>query len=220
MANATVGTPNIELMRLAIDQNWSLTLEIAIWVWLALALLVAVLLALRWAMHGSVLGKKYEVDSAELGVGDSKLTFKPNLNDKSVAYKIWVELSTRKIGLPIDLDDDVIVEIYDSWYSFFSVTRELIKDIPVTKVRNPSTRKIISLSIDVLNLGLRPHLTKWQARFRRWYDSKLAKDPDADLHPQDIQKDFPQYQDLVSDMIAVNKRLMLYRERMNALVHS
>ena len=219
MAKMDETPANVELMRLAVDQNLKITFEVAIWVWALLALFVIALFAIRRLMHGSVLGKKYEVDSAELGVGDSKLTFKPNINDKSVAYKIWVELSTRKIGLPIDLDDDVIVEIYDSWYSFFSVTRELIKDIPVTKVRNPSTRKIISLSIDVLNLGLRPHLTKWQARFRRWYDRKLSQDPNAELHPQDIQQEFPQYSDLVSDMIAVNKRLMLYRERMNSLVH-
>jgi hypothetical protein len=76
-------------------------------------------------------------------------------------------LSTRKIGLQIDLKQDVIVEIYDSWHNFFTITRELIKDIPVSKVQAPSTRKIITLSVNLLNEGLRPHLTTWQARFRR-----------------------------------------------------
>ncbi len=72
-------------------------------------------------------------------------------------------------GLKIDPDDDVTNEIYNSWYEFFVVTRKLVKDDPAVKVRQDSTRKIIQLSIKVLNIGLRPHLTKWQARFRRWY---------------------------------------------------
>ncbi len=103
---------------------------------------------------------------------------------------------------------------------FFAVTRELIKDIPVQKVRNNSTKQIILLSINVLNIGLRPHLTKWQARFKRWYEHKLSTDQDAKLHPQDIQKEFPSYDELVSDMKDVNERLIRYRDRMNDLVHS
>jgi hypothetical protein len=155
-----------------------------------------------------------------LGLGDSKITLKPNADDRTVAYKIWVELSTRKIGLPIDPDHDVIADIYDSWYAFFAVTRELIKDIPVSKVRHTSTKKIIQLSINVLNDGLRPHLTQWQARFRRWFDYKLSTDPEARLDPQDVQKEFPQFEQLLTDMLNVNARLIRYRERMDALVHN
>ncbi|WP_208529061.1 hypothetical protein [Pseudomonas aeruginosa] len=76
----------------------------------------------------------YEIDEAELGIGEQKIKLRPNIVDKQIAYKVWVELSTRKIGLPIDLDNDVISEVYDSWFSFFSVTRELIKDVPVVEV--------------------------------------------------------------------------------------
>lgn len=208
-----------EIVRLAVTQDWAVDLTIGPWVWVALLVVGIIFVSVRFWLRGSLFSKAYELDSAELGLGDSKVTFKPNMNDKSVAYKIWVELSTRKIGLPIDFDDDVIEEIYDSWYGFFSVTRELVKDIPVSKVRNPSTKKIINLSIDVLNLGLRPHLTKWQARFRRWYDRKVASDPEVDLHPQDIQKKFPQYDELVADMREVNDRLMQYRKKMDELVH-
>lgn len=158
----------------------------------------------------------FEIDSAEFGLGDQKISLKPNDTDRQIAYSIWVELSTRKIGLPIDVEDDVIAEIYESWYAFFSVTRELIKDIPVSKVRSDSTSKIISLSVEVLNEGLRPHLTKWQARFRHWYDRQLDKTDDVD--PQGLQKKFPAYDALTTDMISVNKRLIKYREKMNELV--
>jgi hypothetical protein len=189
------------------------------WIWGPLLAVVVLLLLYRIA-QGRMLGRDYEIDSAELGLGDSKITLKPNADDRTVAYKIWVELSTRKIGLPIDPDHDVIADIYDSWYAFFAVTRELIKDIPVSKVRHKSTKKIIQLSINVLNDGLRPHLTQWQARFRRWFDYKLSTDPEARLDPQDVQKEFPQFEQLLTDMLNVNARLIRYRERMDALVHN
>lgn len=176
--------------------------------------LALVWLAVRWWKRSRLVD--FEIDAAELGFGDHKVTFKPNLIDRQIAYSIWVELSTRKIGLPINLEDDVVAEIYDSWYSFFSVTRDLIKTVPVSKVRNDSTGKIIKLSIEVLNEGLRPHLTKWQARFRHWYDLKM--ETKSDVCPQDIQKSFPAFEDLSHDMMEVNARLQNYRVRMYELV--
>jgi cbb3-type cytochrome oxidase subunit 3 len=160
--------------------------------------------------------KNFEIDSAEFGIGDAKITFKPNTLDQQIAYSVWVELSTRKVGLPIEPDDDVISEIYDSWYAFFNVTRELIKDIPVSKVRTASTSKIIDLSIEILNEGLRPHLTKWQARYRHWYETELSKR--KDVEPQEIQKLFPNYSELLADLLAVNSRLVAYRMTLREIV--
>lgn len=49
---------------------------------------------------------------------------RPNLDDQQIAYAIWIELSTREIGLPIDPDlnnrkkalEYSAVEILD-WFS-------------------------------------------------------------------------------------------------------
>lgn len=198
-----------------LSNDWSLSVHLETVPLLLAALLLAILwLGIRWWT-----GRRFpdfEIDSTEFGFGDHKVSFKPNNTDRQIAYSIWVELSTRKVGLPIHLDDDVIVEIYDSWYSFFGVTRELVKDIPVSKVRNDSTGKIIGLSIEVLNEGLRPHLTKWQARFRHWYEGQMATK--SDLCPQDVQKRFPEFEALSTDLMEVNRRLRNYRMRMNELV--
>ena len=139
-----------------------------------LGLIVLLLLAIFLRRNLLPSFRSMEIDEAEFGVGDQKIKFRPNTTDLQIAYKIWVELSTRKIGLPIDLDHDVISEIYDSWYGFFSVTRDHIKELPATRFRRKDTERIIRLSIDVLNSGVRPHLTRWQARFRRWYEKALA----------------------------------------------
>jgi len=159
--------------------------------------------------------QSFEIDQVELGVGDQRVSFRPNSTDQQIAYNIWVEIKTRKIGLEIDLDNDVILEIYDSWYDFFSITREMIKDVPVSKINRKSTQKIIKVSIDILNEGLRPHLTKWQARYRRWYENAINTSEYQELTPQEIQRKFPQYDELTSDMIKINEKLMNYRDQLH-----
>jgi hypothetical protein len=165
-------------------------------------------------------GKQMELDEAEFGIGNAKVKLRPNLTDRQVAYAIWVELSTRKIGLEIDLERDVISEVYASWYEFFSVTRELLKTVPVSRVGDPSTRKIIRLSIDILNEGLRPHLTTWQARFRRWFEREMANDKKLGDPPQAIQAEFPAFEEMSEDLLKVNARLVAYRRAMSRLVYN
>ncbi len=215
--------PAIALLSLVLDRStWAFSLSVSIWLAVGAVLVTAALVLLwRWQSWGWAL-KAFEIDQAELGVGPSKVRLRPNLMDRQVAYAIWVELSTRKIGLPIDFDHDVIAEIYDSWYAYFSVTRELIKNVPVSQFRRDSTQQIVKLSIQVLNEGLRPHLTRWQARFRSWYERELRRFNDAggenNLDPQQLQARFPQFEKLKEDMERVNKGLINYREKMRELV--
>jgi hypothetical protein len=209
-------TPELpDYFSMVLAHDGSLTVHVNPWP----LILLVVTICIIWFIVRWLLGKalpNFEIDSADFGFGEQKVTLRPNTIDQQIAYSIWVELSTRKIGLQINVEDDVILEIYESWYAFFGVTRELIKDIPVKKVRGDSTGKIVALSIEVLNEGLRPHLTKWQARFRRWYEKKLSKQEDG--NPQDLQKEFPEYGALVKDLMEVNCRLMAYRKRMYELV--
>ena len=115
-------------------------------------------------------------------------------------------MSARKIILPFDEENDVIVEVYDSWYSFFGIARGLLKDIPVEKQN--SSKQLISVTNRVLNKCLRPHLTKWQARFRKWYSLQL--DSNSDLTPQEIQYTYPHYNELVKELKAINKNIDYY----------
>lgn len=220
-APVQTGTTN-QLLTLAWDTaTWTLTLSASAWLLAGAAILAVLVVLWKWWFGGFAF-KSFEIDQAEIGVGNNKFRFKPNLTDKQVAYAIWVELSTRKIGLPIDFDHDVIAEVYDSWFNFFSVTRDLVKGVPVNQVKRDSTQAIIKLSIEVLNEGLRPHLTHWQARFRRWYERELAKYDEGEsgtvLDPQEIQAKFPKYGELKADMLRVNEALIRYRRKMHELV--
>lgn len=141
------------------------------------------------------------------GIGTVKI--RPSYEDIQVAHKARVELVTRKAALPFDEDHDVITEVYNSWYALFHEMRSLTKTIPAEKVRgSKDTQELVRLLVDALNKGLRPHLTQWQARFRHWYEEAIKQNPGKS--PQEVQRDYPQYRELVGDLIKVNKQLVEY----------
>lgn len=204
---------NTDLLSFVLEHDFSIQFSASSVVVGLFTFVVLLFLAVRlFGFFGA--GRSFDIEEAEIGLGDQKITLRPNDVDRQIAYKIWIELSTRKIGLPIDLEDDVITEIYDSWYAFFGITRELIKEVPVSKFRRKDTEKIIRLSMDVLNSGVRPHLTKWQARFRRWYEHEINNAEKISVAPQEVQTEFPMFDDLKDDMLTVNAALMNYRSNM------
>lgn len=163
-------------------------------------------------------GDDVEIQGGDIGIGNNIIRFKPNKKDKEIAYQLWVELSTRKLGIPLDMDNDVIYEIYNSWYEFFRITRESLKEFPVSKLENEVSTEIIDIAIGVLNEDLRKHLTKWQAKFRHWYDTEKNKKENENLSPQEIQKKFPEYGELVKDLMGVNICLINYTNLLHDIV--
>lgn len=203
----------MEIFRLFFDDKWNVVLHIhpAIFI-----ITIVVLFILIFKYIGLIFVKNVEIDNAEIGFGNQKITIKPNYTNINIAYKLWVELSTRKIGIKIDFENDVILEIYQSWYEFFKVTRELIKELPANKMRtDKDSKKLVRLSIQILNSDLRRHLTRWQARYHKWHK---AQEDNKDKTPQQLQQDFPDYKELKADMIKVNKKLISYKEGVYKLV--
>ena len=136
-----------------------------------------------------------------------------------LAYQFWIEMTTRKLGLPIDLRHDIVAELYDSWYAFFKLARELVKAIPLH--RNPASqemRHLVGLFRAVLNEGMRPHLEHWQARFRAWLSAGGNRALAAGLTPQEMQSQFPEWTALSRDLMAANRRLGGYLTSLEAMV--
>lgn len=75
----------------------------------------------------------------------------------------------------------------------------------------------MNLAIDVLNKGLRPHLTKWQKKYKKWHNQTLNTQEYKNKDPQEIRKHFPESSDLVKDMKNVNQGLMKYAEELRKL---
>ncbi len=217
-----IGVNEMDIIRLFLDKNYNIQMLVNKWLLLPFFIIFLIwlfrLLKNMFFKDDKSLTKVYEIDEAVIGIGDQKIKIKPNYEDMQIAYKLWIELSTRKIGLPIDFDNDVIIEIYNSWYEFFRITRELVKEIPVSKVRkNKSTQDLVKIAIEVLNKGLRPHLTKWQAKFRKWYTEEIGKEENKGLPPQEIQQKYPEYEKLINEMQEVNRKLIEYRKILKEL---
>jgi hypothetical protein len=204
-----------QLFEIVVSTDLSVSMDVSGYIIIGLSLLIFGYFFIRFVNFFQ--SNSFEIDEAVFGIGKQKIKLKPNNVDAQIAYNIWVELSTRKIGLPVDIEQDVIAEVYSSWYQFFGVTRELIKDIPAKKIKRKETRGIIKLSIDILNKGIRPHLTSWQAKFSRWYEKELENDSHNRKSPQQIQKEFPEYEVLINDLLEINKKLIEYRKMMYQL---
>jgi hypothetical protein len=154
----------------------------------------------------------FEPVEATLKIGEiGEVKIAPNYEIRQIAYKVWVELSTRKIGLPFEPDNDSIIEVYDSWHNAFNEIRSLLKTIPIHHLdRSKETRKLVDLVIKVLNRGLRPHLTIWQARFRTWYQQEVSGPESKGIPPQLIQSRFAEYEDLKRDLVKVQSEMVEY----------
>ena len=153
--------------------------------------------------------------------GSPKLKFKVERNDDNlfIANRIHLELTTRKAAIPIDEENDVIEEIYDSWYKLFNIIREEIKSLPGKYLKNHDpTSALIGLTRKILNEALRPHLTEHQARFRKWITNEKIKDNNLQLSPQQLQKLYPDYENLINSMKAVNKVLENYAKELDRLI--
>lgn len=61
-------------------------------------------------------------------------------------------------------------------------------------------------------------MTKWQAKFRRWYDAELAKEENKNTSPQDIQRHYPQYEELVADLRKVNEEFVRFADSLEKIV--
>ena len=183
--------------------------------WVAVAGLLLLILLASWVIkriYEKAVLKTMKIEEATIGIGNSTVTIKYDGSIKEIAYKIWIELTTRKIGLRFDEKYDVITEVYDSWYEAFKVIRALLADVPASRIND--AKGLIDLTTKVLNTGLRPHLTMWQAKYRAWYNSAA----DATIAPQEIQKTYPEYQLLVDDLKKTNEIMIKYADELKRLI--
>lgn len=209
----TLMDSNITFVNLVFNDG-QLKFDVSVWI-IVLLVLVLMALAVRLYRHTN----KYELVKLRLqipGIGNAEFT--PNDEDVQIAHQLWTQLVTRKAAIKIDPEKDVITEVYDSWYGLFALTRELIGSIPIKYLQEDSTKQLISLSTDVLNIGLRPHLTTWQAKYRNWYKHQTSAL--ASKTPQELQKEYPEYEALITDMLVVNENLIDYAVQLKKIIEA
>ena len=202
----------MNIIEISIENIWTVKITFNLLLIILTIILVIFLDKIwKWLKNKTKSLNEITIDEIELGIGsNSKVKLKYDSRDRQIAYKLWVELSTRKIGLEFEKGYDVISEVYDSWYEFFKIARELLKEIPVEKIQDDKETSLVEISIQILNKCIRPHLTKWQAKYRKWYENELEKNKDKQISPQEIQKEYEYYDEMVEDILNVNKKIKKY----------
>jgi hypothetical protein len=154
-------------------------------------------------------------------MGGSEIEYSVNRNFQNIeiAHRIYIELITRKAAIPID-KNDVIVEVYNSWYTLFQTTREELKKLSGEMLLdNQFSKDLIKLLSDILIIGLRPHLTEHQAKFKRWYNSAITLEENKNKTPQQIQSEYSDYENLFESMKTVNQLLIEYSKRLDEIIN-
>lgn len=212
-----IDSAEIELVHVALLHSWKMLLDIRISAWL-IAIPIALFPLFRKGIKRIKLLRGWKTTELEISLGNvGKMKICPDGQDRQIAHRIWTELVTRKAGIEIDLDNDVITEIYDSWYELFRVVRQLVGEICAADIPISSDKRaLIDIATRTLNDGLRPHLTRWQARFRSWLES--SKNDYKNLSPQEIQRLFPQYEELTKDLLRVNRAIIQYRLELKRMI--
>ncbi len=198
--------------------DWGVELRIGL---LGLLLLGVLIWGLPWLWRHVKRRRMRSWDTTSIKVKYGDLIeqeIKPNHDTVKIAYQAWVEIATRKVGLPFEEDHDLIVEVYNSWYQLFGVLRNLSKSVPAHRLReDKDTQRLVDVLHRVLNEGLRPHLTRWQAKFRRWFEDALTREEDKSIAPQQIQRGFPEYDALVADLRSINQQFVEFAATLRGL---
>ena len=211
-------TKTHEIFRIALNtDNPSLLIETD-WIILIIILVLSTLyFLLRKKIRNGF--RLYEMEFEFSGSPKAKFKVKRNRENLFIANRIYIELTTRKAAIPFDEENDIIEDIYNSWYKLFEIIRNEIKSLPGEYLKDHDpTSALIGLTSKILNDGLRPHLTQFQARYRSWLKQENERRKDENVTPQQIQRNYPEYQELINSMKDVNTLLIGYSSDLKKLI--
>ena len=64
---------------------------------------------------------------------------------------------------------------------------------------------------------MRPHLTKYQAKFRRWYANACEEKENSLLSPQEIQSKYPDFEELTEDLQKTINLIKVYKNTLKTI---
>ena len=108
--------------------------------------------------------------SVSLPFGMGKAEWESDPAERRAAWCLYVELITRVAVQAIPGDCWLFREALDSLYSLFESTRIVLKDGGPDLGR--SKQSVAGIAIGVLNVGLRPFLSRWHPSLSSWETSR------------------------------------------------
>lgn len=120
------------------------------------------------------MSQKQKVKATKLTVGLpfnlGSLELQNDEVQQRAAWALYVELSTRIAVQPLGSEDGILREALTSLYNIFNITRQVLREAGPEIAKG--SQSLGSISIDVLNKGLRPFLVKWHPILKNYEERK------------------------------------------------
>jgi hypothetical protein len=104
--------------------------------------------------------------SLSLPFGMGQMEWEPDTTERNAAWKLYVELVTRISVQQLDRRQGLMREALNSLYTLYPTTREVLREAgPEVGATRDS---VGGIAIAVLNVGLRPFMTRWHPTLLEW----------------------------------------------------
>lgn len=134
---------------------------------------------------------------------------------RRAAWSLYVELTTRIANQTLETDQGLLREALTSLYSLFGATRQILReDGPDV---GTSLESVGGIAIAVLNVGLRPFLSKWHPALSAWeahrpanvgpkqHEKNWAEEPQLRNELKLLRENLEQYVHALAEVIGVKK---------------
>lgn len=114
--------------------------------WWFLVVIIFIVLIILLILRKNLLPKP---DSIEMEIGGPiglKVKVDRTKENIYISHRILIELETRKAAIEIDPNQDVIADIYSSWYKLFGIIRDEIKNVPAKYLNSSKTLELLRLA--------------------------------------------------------------------------
>ncbi len=160
--------------------------------------------------------KYYSTADITVHLPGGSLNLAVNRQDKVSAWKIYNQINTRIASVDFNEDYDSFVNVNKSLYELFKVIREELANIPVEKIKDENNT-LVDFYHDLLNKGIRPYLSRWHIPISHYVEANKG---DGKRSLLEIEKSFPQRQEMLKDMKAMNLRMKDYSAQLMKVIRS
>ena len=165
------------------------------------------LYALVGAAAGAVAGLLFRVYYGSIGLDEVKITI-PQLSElhfvvspdnRLVAWRLYIETTTRVSTQPLEDGTGNLREAMNSLYSLFQAIRDSLKETRPSR-SGATGPKVEELGVAMLNLQLRPFLSRWHPLLAEW-----ERD-----HPNEPERSWEGNQGCRAELAVLQQRLSGY----------
>jgi len=153
--------------------------------------------------------------STSLPFGLGQVELESDETMRSAAWALYVELTTRIATQTLETDQGLLREVLSSLYSLFASTRQILREAGPNV--GTSLESVGGIAIAVLNVGLRPFLTKWHPALSTWeaqrpanvgskeHEKNWAEEPQLRNELKLLRDNLAQYVHALAEVIGVKK---------------